>query len=882
MILDTNLRLSAAEEAGRRGDWAEAAQLYEQLASEQPEDTGLLLRQANALAEAGQSGAAESIFNRALRLQPGAPALLLTLARFLRRAGRPAEALALYRSAIARTPDDATAEDEARALEREAPAAFTKDISGRLVLARRALAQGDAVTAAEHYDAVLSAIPELDEVRTRLAGLRDARPEGLEATLEAEAQRWRVALTGEGAPVPPPALQEEGAILYPPCLDAYLAGHYAAAVEALPPDAPSHGLSQDVLTREQRLREMASSPREEAAALFATAPAATLADAAKAAPHDYFSPEAAWLRHLLRRALASGEALPASSTLPLALLRFEPDIILALAEREGPSLLLCLPVITRDGGLFYGAVDACIRRSDVALGLPLARIGEMFFLRRNSPFKSQEFIFKAATLLLQQGDQAAAVTCFTRLLAETDDRRLLLAALTGTLQNVDGKAVADLVSPILVTRPEELLTEALKLLFERSGGRGDALQRQSIVLLSRALSGAGRPSVTLPAAVLSSPVLLGHALRSGGQGLEGHAGLQAALRQAAAFASGFADLDASEQHLKDLLAAKDEDGIAAIGAYITRRHGHAFQRHPDRVTTILGSGNVGDTFLYMAGFAAFARASGQPVHVLHRAGRTSLTEFFGETPGLTFEPIPNDLRIPVPLSLNRLAVGNVSLFYEVPWYRRHEERRLERSSITSNFLWDKIVSVLLSGAAMLPERITPQRPPVTPPAAASEAARRRFAELGLRKGRTVFLSPLANTLFSLTPSRLSHFQSFWLEAIRLFQAAGFTVAANATNNNHAQNLFHESSVPELDLDLRELPAFVAECGYFAGVRSGLCDLLALCGLEGVQSRTLYMRGGEHCIGLADFGMSEAVADFQQHSPRALAESFFADWLAHSR
>jgi hypothetical protein len=102
---------------------------------------------------------------------------------------------------------------------------------------------------------------------------------------------------------------------------------------------------------------------------------------------------------------------------------------------------------------------------------------------------------------------------------------------------------------------------------------------------------------------------------------------------------------------------------------------------------------------------------------------------------------------------------------------------------------------------------------------------------------------------------------------------------NATNNNSAETLFGDANVPELDLDLRELPAFVAECGYFAGVRSGLCDLLALCGLEGVQARNIYMRGAEHCTGLADFGMAEVVADFTAHSPRALAEGLFADWLA---
>jgi hypothetical protein len=537
----------------------------------------------------------------------------------------------------------------------------------------------------------------------------------------------------------------------------------------------------------------------------------------------------------------------------------------------------------RDGGLFYSAVDTCLRQPDAARGVPLAHMAETYFQRRGSSFKRLEFTLKAATLLLESGKPKAALECYGRVVAEAEESSLLLAGQQSILQLLrDAEATATLL-PILARRDDKILAAALALLFERSGGRGDILQRRAINLLSESLTAPGRPAIRLPAVAIGNPTLLSHALRHGSAALPDSKAMQPALRQVAAFASAFADLDASEQHLKDLLAAGDQDGIAAIGAFITRRYGQQFLHgSAGRITTILGSGNVGDTLLYMAGFAAFALASGQPVHVLHRAGRTSLTEFFGAIPGLTFEAIPNELNIPVPLSLNRLAAGNVSLFYEVPWYYGHEAKRLEARSLDTNFLWHKLIAVLLSGASMLPERISVQRPPMGPPPHWNDAARRRFAELGLKRGRTVFLSPLANTLFSLTPSRFNHFRAFWQEAIRLFRQAGFTVAANATNNNQAESLFPDAGVPELNLDLRELPAFVAECGYFAGVRSGLCDLLALCGLQGVQSRTLYMRDGEHCIGLADFGMSEVVADFGKHSPEKLAASLFADWLEAQR
>jgi tetratricopeptide (TPR) repeat protein len=908
MSLESELLRQAAEMAGERGDWDSAIRFFRELVDTQPEDAPACLGLAWALRGAGRMEAAGQALDHALEMAPAAPEVLRAFGTESLGNNRPAEALAFFRAALSRAPEDEPTARQVRQLEAGLPAALTPELSARLMLARRALARQDADTAAEHHAAVLAALPELAELRQpapaeAVAPAPEPEPQpdpptladlpvhaALAWALEAVGRPWVAPLDADGLPGPAAALLGDAPLTLPPLLQAYLAANPAAAVAALPDAVTDRAGAEALLRRETRLRELARAEQDaslEAAALLPelSPPPPDVPAAARAAGQGYFAPEAAWFRFLLRRLARPGQALPEARALPLHLLWLEPDLIYALAGPRDIPTLLQLPLTVEDGGLFYRISDACIRQNQPRQGLPLARMGESYFQRRNAPFKSLELGLKAGALLEMTEDRAAALECYGRVIAEATQPPLLLAGLQRALaliperQASDGPEMAPLLRRLLARGPQ-LLSEALSLLLRQASGTGDQLQRRGIQALTAILTGGGGPGIMLPAVSLGSPALVGHLLRHGGATLPQDQAPATAVNQLAAFASGFTHVVATGAHLADLLRAGDHDGIAAIGGFITRRYGQPFLR-PERpgIVTVLGSGNVGDTLLYMAGFAAFVRASGQPVHVLHRASRGALAEFFGAVPGLSFEPIPNNMEVPAPLALNRLAPGQVSLFYDNPWFRGQEMHRLADRALTGNFLWDKLVAVMLSGAASLPERIVVERPPIFPPPHWNEAARQRFAALGLKRGRTVFLSPLANTLFSLTSSRFNHFRDMWREAIALFRQAGFTVVMNATNNNAAETLFGDAGVPELDLDLRELPAFVAECGYFAGVRSGLCDLLALCGLEGVRARNIYMRGAEHCTGLADFGMAEVVADFNAHPPRALAEGLFADWLA---
>lgn len=96
------------------------------------------------------------------------------------------------------------------------------------------------------------------------------------------------------------------------------------------------------------------------------------------------------------------------------------------------------------------------------------------------------------------------------------------------------------------------------------------------------------------------------------------------------------------------------------------------------------------------------------------------------------------------------------------------------------------------------------------PTEARRMAMKKFAELKLKEGRTVLIAPFAQSISG-------HFvsDSFWKDIVATYNTRGFDVVFNDVNNWGAA----------VQLSLLETIPFVELCGYFVGVRSGLCDLL---------------------------------------------------------
>lgn len=120
--------------------------------------------------------------------------------------------------------------------------------------------------------------------------------------------------------------------------------------------------------------------------------------------------------------------------------------------------------------------------------------------------------------------------------------------------------------------------------------------------------------------------------------------------------------------------------------------------------------------------------------------------------------------------------------------------------------------------------------PVAAPVPDPEAMRRaeeRFAALGVPRGRTVILAPHANTIGSLS-------DAWWIDAARHLRTAGFVVLVNGANNarsfdhhkNGAGGTLDGLDGIEIHIPLDEMIPFTEMAGFFLGVRSGLCDLVA--------------------------------------------------------
>ncbi len=99
--------------------------------------------------------------------------------------------------------------------------------------------------------------------------------------------------------------------------------------------------------------------------------------------------------------------------------------------------------------------------------------------------------------------------------------------------------------------------------------------------------------------------------------------------------------------------------------------------------------------------------------------------------------------------------------------------------------------------------------------ATNDAVIKLFDQQGLVPGRTVVLSPYANTLFHVPD------EGFWVTVAARCAARGLTVCTNCAPSEQPITGTVAAHFP-----LRLAPDFVETAGYFVGVRSGFCDIVS--------------------------------------------------------
>jgi hypothetical protein len=126
----------------------------------------------------------------------------------------------------------------------------------------------------------------------------------------------------------------------------------------------------------------------------------------------------------------------------------------------------------------------------------------------------------------------------------------------------------------------------------------------------------------------------------------------------------------------------------------------------------------------------------------------------------------------------------------------------------------------------LEDEIAPRIPGAS---ATNEGVLKLFDEQGLVPGRTVVLSPYANTLFHVPD------QAFWTRVAARCAERGLTVCTNCAPKEQPIAGTRAARFP-----LSLAPDLVETAGYFVGVRSGFCDIVS-----GTASRkvVLYDREG---------------------------------------
>lgn len=90
-----------------------------------------------------------------------------------------------------------------------------------------------------------------------------------------------------------------------------------------------------------------------------------------------------------------------------------------------------------------------------------------------------------------------------------------------------------------------------------------------------------------------------------------------------------------------------------------------------------------------------------------------------------------------------------------------------------------------------------------------------FNKYGLIKGKTVLLSPYANTIYSL-----SH--DFWEKLAKVLIEEGYTVCTNSCGESEPPIKGTEG----IFIPYNQVIDFLDKAGYFIGMRSGLCDIVS--------------------------------------------------------
>ncbi|MFU0827260.1 MAG: ADP-heptose:LPS heptosyltransferase [Lachnoclostridium sp.] len=191
----------------------------------------------------------------------------------------------------------------------------------------------------------------------------------------------------------------------------------------------------------------------------------------------------------------------------------------------------------------------------------------------------------------------------------------------------------------------------------------------------------------------------------------------------------------------------------------------------------------------------------------------------------------------------------------IDFYRMLDEKGNNIKVLSHNYLHTDILANFernnrLSWGVMLKQCIMnlsenePKREPKWPEN--PENVEKLFQEKGLVKGKTVILSPYANTLARLD-------DGFWKEVADYYNSKGYVVCTNSMGKEEPP----VKGSKAIEFSLEDARLVVEYAGTFIGLRSGLCDVI-----NGAKAKKyiIYPTKESLFFNMADMGMGKDVKE----------------------
>ena len=200
---------------------------------------------------------------------------------------------------------------------------------------------------------------------------------------------------------------------------------------------------------------------------------------------------------------------------------------------------------------------------------------------------------------------------------------------------------------------------------------------------------------------------------------------------------------------------------------------------------------------------------------------------------------------------DRVSLGELPVMPGIPRMMNNDSQKQGLTYITDKSIYERGIAASLGINIELNED-TMGKPVIEKRCLTN--AMDKFENLHLSRGKAILVAPHSKTMNSLTGSN-AKLIPFWQKIINQLVERNVTPVINTKHREEKLSYLskiiedrHGQYVKMVDLPLDEVIPFVELCGAFAGIRSGLCDLIAFASPQVTKLCIQPTRSDDNCFG----------------------------------